>query len=171
MRIACVESIYTYNQFWDDGTPRTSPTGAVGVMQLTYPDGGKTCAHVWDWKANVNQGMQVLRYTRGVASRFHLSEGNVKADGITAVWNQDLVNCNGVRKANNLPNFTPTPLDATPQVNGSQQERQAARNYNKGREYDWKVDDTTTCAGHWASDPKLFSDRDYVNKVFGPNCP
>lgn len=156
-RIACRESRQT--QFCGPGAldcasgrPTTSATGAVGAMQIIS---GKTCEHIWNWQANIQQGLALLAEKRAGAARHHRYEHQ---------FNQDLALC----KANNgLPNFLPLPLDA------NQQEREAIRRYNSGREHYWQIDDPLTCEGHWIVQPRNTDDPNYVNNVLAlsPACP
>jgi hypothetical protein len=79
-------------------------------------------------------------------------------------WNPDLVAC---KTANNLPGFTP------PQLTADQQEIEAIRRYNSGREHHWNITNPQTCEGTWIRQPILYDDRNYVNNVLAksPSCP
>ena len=69
-RVACHES--GRRQFSSAGMslgmPLLGPGGDVGVMQLCSP--AATCAQRWNWSANVDAGMALLRQKRAAAGRY-----------------------------------------------------------------------------------------------------
>ena len=147
LHIACLES--QFRQFTGSGLPLEGPSNDLGVFQIVT---GRTCAHMWDWRANVAQGLAILEAGRGRAAAHHTTEH---------IFNADIAMCDN-------PAFVPPPLSAVPGGDDgiSEVEREAIRRFNGGREHHWRVNDFTTCAGEWiVQTTSPFTE--YVNLVLG----
>lgn len=163
-KIACVES--AYRQFSAKrehgvGLPliglnaNKEQIGGIGIMQvLNEKIIPKT---VWDWRANIANGLEILNYKRTLAKHLHINER---------------LRLNAERKNLGLPicpTNTPPPLTAE-QIN-----REAIRRYNYGVEYRWEPRDAMNCAGQWVISPTCVRhpengcDPNYVNKVIACN--
>jgi hypothetical protein len=132
-------------------------------MQVTsHSHFGVRCEDLWQWQANVGNGIATLNDKRQSAATHHLTEKHF--------LDLPIFDCKNVKT------FTPPPLgtapnaaasdNLTPQI--SQQERESIREYNGGREYFWQPTNVDTCAGSWQID----SDG-YVENVlpYKPSCP
>lgn len=146
------------------GRPLTSPTGAVGIMQVINP--APSDEAVWNWQQNITEGRGIYGQKLNEAASLHQNE--------RARLNQE-------RRARGLrpcPPNTPLALSAVVGSGGdpniSQVERDAIRRYNCGREYRWEPRDADNCAGNWVIAPTLPqpacrpADRAYVSHVL--NC-
>ena len=65
-----------YNQFKSDFTPLFGPPGGYGMMQLDPPPGPQ---EVWDWRANINGGKNVV-----------VSKRDAATSGATDFWNRQV---------------------------------------------------------------------------------
>ena len=173
------------------GMPVVSSTGDIGVMQLNAPTGAVLSSdQVWDWRANVRQGMAMLigkQRTSITVARKAVGRGwqRPAEQGL-----QNLARLNAVRLLlglSALPAPAAPPLSDRPgsgmvtgdsdpdHVGLNQLERDAIRRYNGGREYAFTIipdpDRLTIARAGWEVDPTRggISPRsgapDYVRRV------
>jgi hypothetical protein len=154
LSIGCLESSLN-GQFTDNGNPNEGRTRDFGIFQITVGTGA-TCADIWNWRENVRHGLRILQDKRRDAANHHIGERS---------------RINDVRSA--LPQPLPAcPIGTPPALSASEQEREAIRRYNGGREYQWTITNDQTCAGYWRIDPVCPIDNiGYVNAVLNSNCP
>lgn len=159
-KIACVES--SYRQFDSSrengqGLPLIGENamgekiGGVGIMQVIHKP--ISPATVWNWRANMDDGLKILNEDREKAKRLHINER---------------IRLNADRKKLGLPSCPPgIPYPLT----SDQITRDSIRRYNYGVEYRWEPRDAKDCAGEWKIEPSCVRhplngcDKDYVNKV------
>jgi hypothetical protein len=139
------------------GLPLVSRSNDLGIMQLNAPSGTITSDdQVWDWRANVTRGLQMLqgkRQTTVLASRHAVNLQRVPEVMIHPNY-QTIACLNYARlllgmpclPAPSLPPLSDAPgsgmLPGEPDpdhVRLSQIEREAVRRYNGGREYAYVV--------------------------------
>ena len=169
------------HQFTRAGLPEVSSTCDVGLMQLNAPTGGLSSQdQVWDWRANVARGLQVLeakrRYTQ-LASR-HAPPGfrTTRPDASSEYWRSMIQDMCGQPPAvpsavpvlSSVPGSGMLPGEADPDhLNISQVEREEIRRYNGGDEYrlqqvaagsgpqwEWVIDPTRGGIGPGRGDPQ-----------------
>jgi len=134
------------------GMPVVSRTSDVGMMQLNAPTGSITSAdQIWDWRANLRQGLEVLGDKRRVTVLASRGNVNRQPDLRDIVLGYEDAAC--VNYMRWYLGLTPNPPPVVPSLStqpGSgilpgeadpdktaltQMERDAIRRYNGGREY------------------------------------
>ncbi len=179
-RIACFESHECGGQCqFLNGLPliaknKSGVDTAVGVMQITTnAHFGLRCADIWDWKANVANG--VATYQEKIATvegdparelaRINSLRGSLK-----------LLACPSTFK---IPALSKTLLDYdVGEAPVSQFMRQVIRRYEGGTEYVWEMTNpTVSCDGSWrrkrTDEYSAFQTPLYVRAVLfqSPTCP
>ena len=139
-------------QFGKDGFPSISHTNDVGMMQINAPSGAVTSAdEVWDWRANLRRGLQMLQGKRQITVLASRHAVNLRRDiDLTDPNFQTLAYLNCARL---LLGLAPTSVPSPPELSEkrgsgcmpgdpdpdrlalSQIERESIRRYNGGREY------------------------------------
>lgn len=153
------------------GMPVVSYTDDVGLMQLNAPSGSISSAdQVWDWRANLRQGMEILAGKRQVtvlASRAAVAGLRQPPAGMArlAYLNvlRQLVGLHAldmphVQGLSNAPGSGMDPGDPdADHLMLSQVEREEIRRYNGGSEYDYalRLDPRMLIvdSGRWVVDP------------------
>jgi hypothetical protein len=148
-----------------DGQPlfNTGGDGGFGIMQVTDP-AYRSCAAIWDWRTNVDKGLNIwsdkLRQARTL-------EGN-EANGGGIKPNKKLRACldSTGQSWSELLN-----TGKVPSLTDAQRLRETVRRYNGGKEHTWSLSEEpgpwTDCSkGAWISEPRTIGDKGYVDKVY-----
>lgn len=171
------------------GLPAISRTRDIGLMQLNVPTGGITSAdQVWDWRANVKRGLEMLagkRRTSMLVSR-RMAAAPERSTAVSVDMPDlgddvplvpiDSLFSRGIPPLGDAPGSGSLPGDLdTDRLNLSQSERDAIRRYNGGQEYVYVVrpalGDPTLASAGWEIDPTrggidpAKGDPDYVRHV------
>ncbi|MDW8208587.1 MAG: hypothetical protein RMJ43_12190 [Chloroherpetonaceae bacterium] len=158
-KIAMVESRMRQFSEGDErspgGYPLLSRSNDVGLMQLSPSGGGLTAEdQVWDWRANLQRGLEMLagkRVLSSLASRHATGRGWIRGPDEGVLMLGFLNAMRLVLGLDPLPALAIPPLSSAPgsgiqpgeeDPDGlalSQMERDAVRRYNGGREYEFVV--------------------------------
>ena len=135
------------------GQPYVSPSKDIGLMQLNAPSGGISGQdEVWDWRANLRRGLEMLAGKRQTTLASRSSSGTLRSRNVpyTFEGKANLAAVNLCRIVCGLdwlplpeaPNISDAPgsgiLPGEPDpdhLNLTQREREAIRRYNGGSEY------------------------------------
>lgn len=172
------------------GLPLVSRTSDVGIMQINAPSGAITSAdQVWDWRANVQRGLEMLRGKQRTAVVL-ASRHAVGLHRVPEECGSQMAMLNCARMLLGLPCLPPPSVPPLSAQSGSgilpgesdpdklalsQVEREAIRRYNGGREYAYILTPDPVTLGiqraEWQIDPtrggirSTSGDPNYVRKV------
>ncbi len=135
------------------GTPVLSRTNDVGIMQINAPSGAITSAdQVWDWRANVQRGLEMLRGKQRTSFLAYRHADGVRRVQEDCSFQVSCLNCvrllfgmrclhvPTVKPLSDRPGSGKQPDETDPDHLGlSQWERDSIRRYNGGREYAFEV--------------------------------
>ena len=142
-QIACQES--QYKQFKGDreggiGNPVIGKdelereVGGIGIMQIYKKKNKTTPGEVWNWKLNLNSGLEKINVSHIEAEQIQQKERHR--------LHQD-------RLKLGLPDC---PLGVPTKLTPEQVQQETIRRYNCGREYRWEPRDAPNCEGKWVHD-------------------